>query len=91
MAHSQEKEETTTYDSELRDIVYRNWKVGDEIGLFDEVQKFIAKERIQVKKEFVDELQGKIEALGHQQDDDTIWCNMDEVLALLPEQESTNR
>lgn len=31
------------------------------------------------------ELRESIEALGHQQDDDTIWCNMDEVLKLLSE------
>lgn len=29
------------------------------------------------------DLELKIEELGHQQDDDSIWCNMDEVLKLI--------
>lgn len=33
------------------------------------------------------EIAEKVKELGHQQEDDTIWCNMDEVLALLAPKE----
>lgn len=35
--------------------------------------------RIQAREE---ELKKEIEELGHQQEDDTIWCKMDDILAL---------
>lgn len=35
------------------------------------------------RKEELESIKRGVEELGHQQDDDTIWCNMDEVLALL--------
>lgn len=33
--------------------------------------------------EYKKELTRKIEEVGHQQEDDTVWCNMDEVLTLI--------
>lgn len=45
---------------------------------------FIEEEKALAVQKREEELREKIAELGHQQDDDTIWCNMDEVLALLP-------
>ena len=37
----------------------------------------------QTVKEVLEGVREEIEKLGHQQDDDTIWCNMDEVIKIL--------
>lgn len=36
-----------------------------------------------VRESTLDEVREKIKERGHQQDDDTIWCNMDDLIASL--------
>ena len=38
------------------------------------------------REEALREISEKVEELGHQQDDDTIWCNMDEILKFINSQ-----
>lgn len=53
------------------------------------IKNFIASLLLSEKKRWVEKMKGlkpKIEALGHQQDDDTIWCKMDDVLHILSQE-----
>lgn len=47
------------------------------------IKNFIKALVASAKREVIEEVEEKIKELGHQQDDDTIWCNMDEILKVL--------
>lgn len=78
---------TTTKDWEAGFDSHRPWTYlgfeidpeGKKVYLTDEIKAFIRSLLLAQK----DELAEIVKEHGHQQDDDTIWCNMDEVLAAL--------
>jgi hypothetical protein len=45
----------TKQEDKLREIVYRNWKNGDEVGLYEEVKKLHLQE-IELIREMIEEL-----------------------------------
>ncbi len=50
---------------------------------FEKMKSVISSEISLAVQSTLKEVREKVEELGHQQDADTIWCNMDEVLSAL--------
>ncbi len=62
---------------------YEQEKGAKYVRYLQERIKKLSEQRASAVLEFIEGVREGVEELGHQQDDDTIWCEMDKVLALL--------
>jgi hypothetical protein len=52
-------------------------------GMENDIRKAFTSLATSIRDSEQQRIREEVKKLGHQQDDDTIWCNMDEVLASL--------
>lgn len=76
---------TTFTDEKMREEAYKRFGVMSDDSIL--ISQVITDEHadfwLSKFHQYTEELKQNIKALGHQQEDDTVWCNMDEVLSLL--------